>query len=127
MLATVVSVLGDVVAAPPNTLDGIGGALLDALVAGKWSLVVALVVMLLVWVAQKTPLVEKLVANRNVRVYVAMGVSTVASVIANFFATDGNWVQAIVQGITTGLASAGLWSAVGKWVAAKVDGSSAAE
>lgn len=108
--------------APENTLGGIATALIEALTAGKWNVVIALVVMLLVWVAQKTPLVEKLVANRNVRIWVAMGVSTVASVVTNFFVTDGNWLMAIVQGLTTGLAAGGLWSALGKYVAAKIEG-----
>lgn len=115
----------DAVTAPANTLEGIGGALLDALAGGKWSLVIALVVMLLVWLAQKTPVVEKLVANKNVRVWVAMGISTLASVVANFFAADGNWATAVTSGVATGLASGGLWSALGKYVAAKIDGTKA--
>ena len=112
----------DGLAAPANTLEAIGSALLNALTTGQWSIAVALVVMMLVWVAQKTPVLEKLVSNRNVRVYVAMGVSMVASIVANFFASQGNWVTSVVQGLTTGLASAGLWSALGKYVAARIEG-----
>lgn len=106
------TVLAQPPVSPDSSLDQILKVLADAVAGGQWGVVVSAAIMLLVWVGTKTPVVAALVPVKA-RAWVAIGLGVLGAVVTNIM-TGGDWLAAILSGLTTGAAAAGLWSAVGK-------------
>jgi len=103
------------VVVPPVDPDDIGGILKQILVSaktGKWALLVGFIIMLLTWLVNKL-LKQKIPAN--VMPWLAIGLSTIATV-AFSLATGVGWLNALIVGFQHGLMAAGGWSAVGKYI-----------
>lgn len=86
-------------------------ALIAAFRAGDWNIVAATVLMLAVWILLKSPVGNAIGSKAKPWIAASMGV--VGAVVANFF-SGGDWLSAVLSGLTVGAAASGLWSLVGK-------------
>ena len=106
---------------PPEGFD-ILGPLVAAAQGGQWSLFASLLIMILVWLATKAPLIRDWIKG-EARIWTAAVAGIFASFAAAIFvqATDGDpdWLAAILQGLSVGLAAGGLWSLIGRKIAGK--------
>jgi uncharacterized membrane protein len=84
----------------------------QAVKESKWAWLVGLLIMFLTWVFNKL-LKEKIPAK--VLPWVAIGLG-VATNVAMSFASGLIWYEAIANGVSLGLAAAGGWSAIGKYI-----------
>jgi hypothetical protein len=96
----------------PDDLGGILKQIFASAKGSKWALLVGFIVMLLTWFVNRM-LKQKI--PTNVLPWLAIGLSTVASV-AFALATGVGWLNAIIVGFQQGLVAAGSWSAVGKYI-----------
>jgi len=106
----------------PEGFDAIA-PLISAAQGGQWSLFASLVIMLLVWLATKAPLIKDWIKG-EAKIWVAAVSGILASFAAAVFveATKGgdpDWLAAVLQGLSVGLAAGGLWSLVGRKIAGK--------
>lgn len=107
--------------APPEGLDALA-PLIEAAQGGKWSLFASLLIMLLVWLATKAPVIKDWIKGEAL-----IWTAAVAGMLAAFAAsvylghTEGaiNWVSAILEGLSVGLAAGGLWSLIGRKIGGK--------
>lgn len=98
--------------AVPEGLGELVSSLITAAQGGEWSVFVSLVIMVLVFFAQKVPFVRNLLP-KAVKPWVAAIAGVLAAVAATAF-TTGDWFQAILGGLVTGAAASGLWELIGK-------------
>jgi len=98
---------------PPDSENAgeIVQAIIAAFQAGDWNLVAATILMLAVWILLKSPVGDKI--GPKAKPWIAASMGVVGAVVANFF-SGGDWLSAILSGLTVGAAAAGLWSLVGK-------------
>lgn len=96
----------------PDDLGSILKQIVISAKTGKWALLVGFIVMLLTWLVNK---VLKQKIPSNALPWIAIGLSTVAT-IAFSLATGGGWANALIIGLQHGLMAAGGWSAVGKYL-----------
>lgn len=101
-------------AVPPEELGDLISQLIAAAQGGQWSVFVALLIMVLVFLATKIEFIDNLIPN-NAKPWVAT-VAGVLAAIASAAFTSGNWLQAILGGLVTGAAASGLWELIGKKV-----------
>ena len=99
-------------AAAPDELGELIPALIAAAKGGEWSVFVALVIMVLVFLATKVQFIDN-VLPKAAKPWVAV-IAGVLSAIAATVYTTGDWVQAILGGLVTGAAASGLWELIGK-------------
>lgn len=104
-------------AAMPEGLDMVP-ALVEAAQGGRWSIVVSLSIMLLVWLLTKAPLIKDLIKG-EAKVWVAAVAGLLGAVAVHAFMSDGDWLQAIIGGLGNGLAATGLWELIRRKVAGK--------
>lgn len=108
-------------AAPPDGLESLA-PLIEAAQGGKWSLFASLLIMVLVWLATKAPLLKDLIKG-EARIWTAAVAGMLAAFATSIWVghTAGavNWVAAILEGLSVGLAAGGLWSLVGRKIAGK--------
>lgn len=104
-------------AAVPEGLDLVP-AIIEAAQGGKWSLLVSLSIMALVWLLTKAPLIKDLIKG-EAKVWVAAVCGVVGAVAVHAFLSDGDWLQAIIGGLGNGLAATGLWELIRRKVEGK--------
>jgi len=108
-------------AAAPEGLETLA-PLIDAAQGGRWSLFASLLIMLLVWVATKAPVVKDWIKG-EARIWTAAVAGMLAAFAASVYvgSTEGavDWLAAILEGLSVGLAAGGLWSLIGRKIAKK--------
>ncbi len=106
---------------PPEGLDAVG-SIVEAAKGGKWSLFASLVIMLLVWAATKAPVIKDWVKG-EARIWVAASAGVLSAFAMAIYIGHSmgavNWLSAILEGLSVGLAAGGLWSLVGRKLAGK--------
>lgn len=78
----------------------------------EWSIFVAALIMVLVFLATKIKFVDNLLP-KAARPWVA-AVAGVLAAVATTVITTGDWLKAVLSGLVTGTAATGLWELVGK-------------
>ncbi len=105
----------------PEGLDALA-PLIEAAQGGKWSLFASLLIMLLVWLATKAPVIKDWIKG-EARIWTAAVAGMLAAFATSVYVghTEGavNWISAILEGLSMGLAAGGLWSLVGRKIAGK--------
>jgi len=119
LVALLVPVLAFAQTAAPDVTEEASkdfGELLNVMVnaakGGEWSLFVAALIMVLVFLATKIKFIDNLLPTKA-KPWVA-AVAGVLGAIATVAMTTGDWLQAILSGLVTGAAASGLWELVGK-------------
>lgn len=92
--------------------------LIQAAQGGKWSLFVSLLIMVLVWLTTKAPFFKKWIKG-EAKIWTAAVAGVLGAFATSIYTSvtgDGSvdWLQAVLQGLSTGLAAGGLWSLVGR-------------
>lgn len=107
--------------AAPEGLDALA-PLIEAAQGGKWSLFVSLLIMLLVWLATKAPVIRDWIKG-EAKIWTAAVAGMLGAFATSVYVghTEGaiNWVAAVLEGLSVGLAAGGLWSLVGRKIAGK--------
>lgn len=107
--------------ASPEGLDALA-PLIEAAQGGEWSLFASLVIMLLVWLATKAPVIRDWITG-EARIWTAAVAGMLAAFAASVYVghTEGavNWLSAILEGLSVGLAAGGLWSLIGRRIGGK--------
>lgn len=97
------------------------GELLNMMIAaakgGEWSLFVAALIMVLVFLATKIKFIDNLLPAKA-KPWVA-AVAGVLGAVATVAMTTGDWLQAVLSGLVTGAAASGLWELIGKRILKK--------
>jgi hypothetical protein len=97
--------------------------IISAAQGGEWSLFASLLIMVLVWLATRAPLIRDWIKG-EAKIWTA----AVAGILASFAAAvyveaskggDPDWLGAVLQGLSVGLAAGGLWSLVGRKISGK--------
>jgi len=105
----------------PEGLDTLA-PMIEAAQGGKWSVFVSLIIMLLVWLATKLPIVKEWIKG-EARIWVAAVAGMLSAFAVSVFvgSTEGavNWIAAVLEGLSVGLAAGGLWSLIGRKIAGK--------
>lgn len=123
MATTTIMLTSSVAAAQdvPEGLDALG-PLIEAAQGGKWSLFVSLLIMMLVWLATKAPVVKDWIKG-EARIWTAAVAGMLGAFATSIFVghTEGavDWMAAILEGLSVGLAAGGLWSLIGRKVMGK--------
>lgn len=86
--------------------------MITAAKGGEWSLFVAALIMVLVFLTTKIKFLDNLIPNKA-KPWVA-AVAGVLAAVATTVITTGDWLQAVLSGLVTGTAATGLWELVGK-------------
>ena len=98
------------------------GPIIEAAQGGEWSLFVSLLIMVLVWAATKAPFLKDILKGRA-KIWTAAIAGMLGAFATSVFVghTEGavDWVAAIVQGLSMGLAAGGLWSLIGRKISGK--------
>jgi hypothetical protein len=90
--------------------------MINAVKGGEWQAFVALCIMLVVWIVQRTPLLQIILDKHpQARIWAALVIGVFGACATNYF-VHGDWVSAIMSGITVGAAAGGFWTALGKQV-----------
>lgn len=104
---------------PPEGLEALP-VLIEAAQGGQWSLFVSLLIMVLVWLTTKMPGLKDLIKG-EAKIWTAAVAGILGAVATSVYVGDthdaAGWISAVLQGLTVGLASGGLWSLVGRKVA----------
>lgn len=100
----------------PEGLEALG-PLIEAAQGGKWSLFASLLIMLLVWLSTKAPFIKDWIKG-EAKIWTAAVAGMLAAFATSVYVghVEGtvDWVAAILQGLSVGLAAGGLWSLVGR-------------
>jgi len=86
--------------------------MITAAKGGEWSLFVAALIMVLVFLATKIKFIDNLLPA-SAKPWVA-AVAGVLGAVATVAMTTGDWLQAVLSGLVTGAAASGLWELIGK-------------
>jgi len=86
--------------------------LIEAAKGGEWSIFVAALIMVLVFLATKIKFIDNLLPAKA-KPWVA-AVAGVLGAVATVAMTTGDWLQAVLSGLVTGAAASGLWELIGK-------------
>lgn len=86
--------------------------MIEAAKGGEWSIFVAALIMVLVFLATKIKFVDNLLPAAA-KPWVA-AVAGVLAAVATTVITTGDWVKALLSGLVTGTAATGLWELIGK-------------
>ena len=99
----------------PSVDDGLDliTALISAAQGGQWSLFASVLIMLLVWLATRAPYLRDLIKG-EAKIWVAAAAGMLAAIAASAIVHKGDWLKAILAGLSVGLAAGGLWSIVGR-------------
>lgn len=99
-------------AAPEADVSEFVQMMITAAKGGEWSLFVAALIMVLVFLMTKVKFIGDLLPSAA-KPWVA-AVAGMLTAVATTVITTGNWLTAALAGFTTGAAAAGLWSLIGK-------------
>lgn len=99
----------------PDDLGGIVNGLIQAVKGGHWAWLVGLIFMVLTWVFNR---ILKNRIPKKALPWIAIGLG-VGTNVAMSFASGLVWYQALSNGFSLGLAAAGGWSAIGKYILPK--------
>ena len=91
----------------------LGKEIVKAARGGNWHIVMVSALMLLVWIGRKLVFMKRI--PKEYMPWVAVGLSTLTVIAANLQAGWG-WWKSISGGIVTGLAAAGFWELLGKYL-----------
>lgn len=119
MLFSSTALAQDAVEAIPTDLGEMIKVLAEAAKGGKWSIVVSVGIMLLVFLATKIKFIGDLLPS-SWKPWIAVSAGVLSSIAATGFAT-GNWITAVLNGLVTGAAASGFWDLVGKKLLKKKD------
>lgn len=98
--------------APEVDINELISMLVTAAKGGEWSLFVAALIMVLVFLTTKVKFIDNLLPN-SAKPWVA-AVAGMFAAVAMTFITTGSWLTAVFSGLGTGMAATGLWELVGK-------------
>jgi len=84
---------------------------------GEWSLFVAALIMVLVFLLTKVKFIDNLLPSAS-KPWIA-AVAGILAAVATTVITTGNWLTAVLAGFTTGAAASGLWELIGKRILKK--------
>tara|TARA_R100001244_G_scaffold36778_3_gene33655 strand:- start:8060 stop:8491 length:432 start_codon:yes stop_codon:yes gene_type:complete len=104
----------------PAVEDGLDlvTVLISAAQGGQWSLFASVLIMFLVWLATRAPVLKDLIKG-EAKIWVAAVAGVLAAVAASAVINNGDWLKAIIEGLSVGLAAGGLWSIVGRKILGK--------
>ncbi len=107
--------------APPEGLEVLA-PLIEAAQGGKWSLFASLLIMVLVWAATKAPVIKDWIKG-EAKIWTAAVAGMLAAFATSVYmgSVEGavDWVAAVLEGLSVGLAAGGLWSLVGRKIMGK--------
>jgi uncharacterized membrane protein len=112
MLVPSLAFAQDAPAVPEADVSAFVEMMITAAKGGEWSLFVAALIMVLVFLATKVKFIDNLLPAAA-KPWVA-AVAGMLTAVATTVITTGNWLTAALAGFTTGAAAAGLWSLIGK-------------
>ena len=98
--------------APAEDFGELLNMLIEAAKGGEWSIFVAALIMVLVFLATKIKFIDNLLPAKA-KPWVA-AVAGVLGAVATVAMTTGDWLQAVLSGLVTGAAASGLWELIGK-------------
>lgn len=104
-------------AAPEADISEFVQMMITAAKGGEWSLFVAALIMVLVFLATKVKFIDNLLPTAA-KPWVA-AVAGILAAVATTVITTGNWLNAILAGFTVGAAASGLWELIGKRILKK--------
>lgn len=111
----------DAAAPMPEGLELLG-PIIEAAQGGKWSLFTSLLIMILVWLATKAPLIKDWIKG-EAKIWVAAVAGMLSAFATSVYVghTEGavDWLAAVLEGLSVGLAAGGLWSLIGRKIAGK--------
>lgn len=97
-------------------------AIIEAAQGGKWSLLVSLSIMALVWLATKAPLLSDLIKG-EAKVWTAAVAGMLAAVASTALTTGADslagWLAAIGSGLGVGLSATGLYELIRRRIEGK--------
>jgi uncharacterized membrane protein len=99
-------------AAPEADISEFVQMMITAAKGGEWSLFVAALIMVLVFLTTKVKFIDNLIPNKA-KPWIA-AVAGILAAVATTVITTGNWLTAVLAGLTTGAAATGLWELIGK-------------
>lgn len=91
------------------------GQLIEAFKGGNWSVFASVIVLIVVWGLTKAPGLSGLIKGKA-KVWVASVCGMLLAIAATFIST-GDWMAAISNGFTVGLAATGLFELIKRKVA----------
>lgn len=103
--------------APTEDFGELLNMLIEAAKGGEWSIFVAALIMVLVFLATKIKFIDNLLPAKA-KPWVA-AVAGVLGAVATVAMTTGDWLQAVLSGLVTGAAASGLWELIGKRILKK--------
>lgn len=95
-----------------DELTGFIEMMINAAKGGEWSIFVAALIMVLVFLATKIQFIDNILP-KEAKPWVA-AVAGVLAAVATTVITTGDWLTAILSGLVTGAAATGLWELIGK-------------
>lgn len=102
---------------PAEDFGELLNVLIEAAKGGEWSIFVAALIMVLVFLATKIKFIDNLLPAKA-KPWVA-AVAGVLGAVATVAMTTGDWLQAVLSGLVTGAAASGLWELIGKRILKK--------
>jgi len=102
---------------PAEDFGELVNMMITAAKGGEWSLFVAALIMVLVFLATKIKFIDNLLPA-SAKPWVA-AVAGVLGAVATVAMTTGDWLQAVLSGLVTGAAASGLWELIGKRILKK--------
>jgi uncharacterized membrane protein len=102
---------------PAEDFGELVNMMISAAKGGEWSLFVAALIMVLVFLATKIKFIDNLLPAKA-KPWVA-AVAGVLGAVATVAMTTGDWLQAVLSGLVTGAAASGLWELIGKRILKK--------
>ena len=102
---------------PAEDFGELLNVLIEAGKGGEWSIFVAALIMVLVFLATKIKFIDNLLPAKA-KPWVA-AVAGVLGAVATVAMTTGDWLQAVLSGLVTGAAASGLWELIGKRILKK--------
>jgi uncharacterized membrane protein len=102
---------------PAEDFGELVNMMISAAKGGEWSLFVAALIMVLVFLATKIKFIDNLLPAAA-KPWVA-AVAGVLGAVATVAMTTGDWLQAVLSGLVTGAAASGLWELIGKRILKK--------
>ena len=102
---------------PAEDFGELVNMMISAAKGGEWSLFVAALIMVLVFLATKIKFIDNLLPA-SAKPWVA-AVAGVLGAVATVAMTTGDWLQAVLSGLVTGAAASGLWELIGKRILKK--------
>ena len=95
----------------PTNLTDIVMGLIESIQGGHWSIFASVFIMLLVTTVTKIPVISKMIKGKA-KVWIAAISGMLMATAMTAFSTEGDWVRAIVDGLSVGLGATGFFELV---------------